>query len=450
MADIMTQVNDAWNQFNELLESGSQTSIITKVVLTIIGIAILIMIEKNYILRRWEGIVAATDAAWDDKIFGPLRTRIYIFTIIGGANIGVYWIDAANPGIVETSAPLFNSMFIILAATLASVTVKFILPELLNRFQKQSAVTVSGGNPLLVFLLRAVIWFGGLYLSLSELGIELFGVLASLAVFSLIIGLAIQQTLGNIVNSFMLALDRPFEVGDRIGVDGVMGTVMSIGILSTKLLTLKEELVVIPNNSLVDSTVINYARGGGDGVARRISVQMDYGVAYDEDPAHVKQVMLRIARSCQYVLSEPRPRVMMTELGDFSKVFRLFIWIGDYSDEIVTRDYMIERMDRAFEKEGIVIPYPTAIELPTQELHSDPEIAAQKLKDKEVRRQRAVSAYRLEEARLRKEHSKVTAELEELNAKVKSGKITGQDLADMQDRIRELEQSLALDMDLDD
>ncbi len=450
MADIMTQLNDAWNQFNELLESGSQTSIITKVVLTIIGIAIMIMIEKNYILRRWEGIVAATDAAWDDKIFGPLRTRIYIFTIIGGANIGVYWIDAANPGIVETAAPLFNSMFIILAATLASVTVKFILPELLNRFQKQSAVTVSGGNPLLVFLLRAVIWFGGLYLSLSELGIELFGVLASLAVFSLIIGLAIQQTLGNIVNSFMLALDRPFEVGDRIGVDGVMGTVMSIGILSTKLLTLKEELVVIPNNSLVDSTVVNYARGGGDGVARRISVQMDYGVAYDEDPAHVKQVMLRIARSCQYVLSEPRPRVMMTELGDFSKVFRLFIWIGDYSDEIVTRDYMIERMDRAFEKEGIVIPYPTAIELPTQELHSDPEIAAQKLKDKEVRRQRAVSAYRLEEARLRKEHSKITAELEELNAKVKSGKITGQDLADMQDRIRELEQSLALDMELDD
>ena len=111
---------------------------------------------------------------------------------------------------------------------------------------------------------------------------------------------------------------------------------------------------------------------------------------------------------------------------------------------------MIERMDRAFEKEGIIIPYPTAIEMPTQELHSDPEIAAKKMKDKEVRRQRAVAAYRLEEARLRKEHSKITSELEELYAKVKSGKITGKDLAEMQDRIRELEQSLALDMDMDD
>ena len=450
MADAMTQVNDAWNQFNELLDSGSQVSIITKIGLTIIGIFFMILLEKNFILRRWEGIVAATDAAWDDKIFGPLRTRIYIFTVVGGANIGAYWIEDSNPGIVEASAPLFNSMFIILAATLASVTVKFILPELLNRFQRQSAVTVSGGNPLLVFLFRATIWFGGLYLSLSELGIELFGVLASLAVFSLIIGLAIQQTLGNIVNSFMLALDRPFEVGDRIEVDGVMGTVMSIGILSTKLLTLKEELVVIPNNSLVDSTVINYARGGGDGVARRISVQMDFGVGYDEDPAHVKQVMLRVARSCQYVLSEPRPRVMMTDLGDFSKIFRLFIWIGDYNDEIVSRDYLIERMDRAFEREGIVIPYPTAVEMPKQLVHADPEVAAQKLKDKEVRRQRAVAAYRLEEARLRKEHSKITAELEELYSDVKSGKITGKALTDMQERIRELEQSLALDMDLDD
>ena len=274
--------------------------------------------------------------------------------------------------------------------------------------------------------------------------------MAGLAVFSLIIGLAIQQTLGNIVNSFMLALDRPFEVGDRIEVDGVMGTVVSIGILSTKLLTLKEELVVIPNNSLIDSTVINYARGGGDGVARRISVQMDFGVAYDEDSAHVKQVMLRVARSCQYVLSEPRPRVMMTELGDYAKMYRLFIWIGDYNDEIVSRDYLIERMDRAFEREGIVIPFPTAIELDKAPVDSDPEVASKKAADKDKRRRRAVAAYRLEEARMRKEHSEITAELETLYEQVKTGKITGKNLADMQERIRELEQSLALDLEMDD
>ena len=68
----------------------------------------------------------------------------------------------------------------------------------------------------MVFLSRGIVWFLGIYLSLQELGIELLGILASLAVFSLIIGLAVQQTLGNMLNSFMLAVDQPFEVGDRI------------------------------------------------------------------------------------------------------------------------------------------------------------------------------------------------------------------------------------------
>ena len=109
----------------------------------------MILVEKNYILRRWEGIVAATDASWDDRFWGHSELES-TFSQSWGANIGVLWIDSANPGWAETGAPLFNAIFIILAATLASVTVKFILPEILNRFQRQSAVTVSGGNPLII------------------------------------------------------------------------------------------------------------------------------------------------------------------------------------------------------------------------------------------------------------------------------------------------------------
>ena len=82
-----------------------------------------------------------------------------------------------------------------------------------------------------------MVWFFGLQLAMERFGIELIGVLASLAVFSLIIGLAIQQSLGNIVNSFLLSLDRPFDVGDRIEVDGQLGTVVSVGILSCLLYT---------------------------------------------------------------------------------------------------------------------------------------------------------------------------------------------------------------------
>ena len=204
---------------------------------------------------------------------------------------------------------------------------------------------------------------GGLYLAMSELGIELFGLLASLAVFSLIIGLAMQQTLGNIVNSFMLALDQPFEVGDRIEVEGYLGSVASVGILSTKILTHEENLVVIPNNSLVNSTVINHARGGGDGVGRRISLVQDIGVGYGEDIDHVKYTILKLMRECPYVLSKPEPRVLLIELGEYAKTFRMFGWVEDYSDEYVARDWLLKNVDEVFDVEGIEIPYPKAVEL---------------------------------------------------------------------------------------
>ena len=116
----------------------------------------------------------------------------------------------------SNSSDYFIGAYIILATSLISVVIKHFAPLLLDRFTRKSAVTVSGGNPLLIFIGRAVVWFFGLQLAMDRFGVELIGVLASLAVFSLIIGLAIQQSLGNIVNSFLLSLDRPFDVGDRI------------------------------------------------------------------------------------------------------------------------------------------------------------------------------------------------------------------------------------------
>jgi len=187
-----------------------------------------------------------------------------------------------------------------------------------------------------------------------------------LAVFSLIIGLAMQQTLGNIVNSFMLALDQPFEVGDRIEVEGKIGSVVSVGILSTKILTHEENLVVVPNNSLVNSTIINHARGGGDGAGRRISLVQDIGVSYGEDIDHVKYTILKLMRECPYVISTPEPRVLLVELGDFAKVFRMFGWVEDYSDEFVARDWLLKNLDEHFKREDIEIPYPTAVEIVTE------------------------------------------------------------------------------------
>ena len=336
--------------------------------LTILTWASIRLVMRKVVLD----FVRQTSIDWDDQLYSTVTKRLYLFILIVGVNMTMVWVIGKDDSFVKSITPFIQATYILLTTSLASVTIKIMIPVVMDRFADPTAVKVSGSNSLIIFLGRAAVWFGGLYLAFSELGIDLLGVLATLAVFSLIIGLAMQQTLGNIVNSFMLALDQPFEVGDRIEVEGKLGSVVSVGILSTKILTHEENLVVIPNNSLVNSTIINHARGGGDGEGRRISLVQDIGVSYDEDIDHVKYTILKLIRECPYVLETPEPRVLLIELGDFAKVFRMYCWVGDYSDEYVTRDWVLKNLDEQFKDEGIEIPYPTVVEINEEsESHSD-------------------------------------------------------------------------------
>jgi small-conductance mechanosensitive channel len=256
-----------------------------------------LLVAKYLVIRPWWKFVTATEVDWDDHLHRPLANRTYAFIIALGSQLTIRWILGTEGTTFDTTEPIFAAFYVILSASILSVSIKHLIPVLMDRFSAQGSVTVSGSNSIIVFFLRTVVWFAGLYFALDQLGIELFGILASLAVFSLIIGLAVQQTLGNIVNSFLLSIDRPFEVGDRIEVEEVLGSVVSVGILSTKVLDRDERLVVIPNNTLVQSKIVNHARGGGDGIARRISVVLDVGVDYREDIDHVKYTLLQLAKN---------------------------------------------------------------------------------------------------------------------------------------------------------
>jgi small-conductance mechanosensitive channel len=283
-----------------------------------------------------------------------------------------------------------------------------------------------------------MVWFGGIYLALSEMGIELLGLFASLAVFSIIIGLAMQQTLGNIVNSFMLSLDQPFEVGDRIEVEGMIGSVASVGILSTKILTYEETLVVIPNNTLVNSIVINHARGGGDGVARRISLVLDIGVEYGEDVDHVKYTLLQLMRECPYVIDNPNPRVLLNELGDFAKVFRMYGWVKDYSDEWVAKDWVLKAIDERFSEEGIGIPFPTALHIRKEHKST---VNARK-KDASVRLARMQMIK--EDKKLKEERESARKELEEIKERLKDIELDESEQTLLEETSRELERIISM------
>jgi len=399
---------------------------------TLIVLGIVRFLMKKVVLD----FVRATTFKWDDHLYQPVTQRLYSFIVLVGIQLTMLWVLSEDHDLNTALDPLFSSAYILLTTSLASVAIKIMIPVILDRFTNPESVTVSGSNSLVIFLLRSSVWFGGLYLALAVLGFELLGLLASLAVFSLIIGLAMQQTLGNIVNSFMLALDQPFEVGDRIEVDGHLGSVVSVGILSTKILTIGENLVVIPNNNLVNSTVINHARGGGGGKGRRISLVLDVGVEYDEDIAHVKYTVLQLMRECPYVLNDPEPRVLLNELGDFAKIFRMYGWVEDYADEFVAKDWLFKFIDERFKKEGIGIPFPTSVEIGAQYKES----YNKQRKATNVRRARLQMIK--EDKALAQERATARAEIEAINERLDDPELDKNERATLEESLRELNRVL--------
>ena len=399
-----------------------------------IGVTLLSLVLAKYaVIRPWWRFVTSTEADWDDYLHRPLANRAYALILAVGAQLTIRWIMTTSSSLYESSEPVFAAFYVILSASILSVSIKHLIPVLMDQFSSQGSVTVSGSNSIIVFFLRAVVWFAGLYFALNQLGIELFGILASLAVFSLIIGLAVQQTLGNIVNSFLLAIDRPFEVGDRIEVEGTWGSVVSVGILSTKVLDRDERLVVIPNNTLVESKVINHARGGGDGVARRISIVLDIGVDYREDIDHVKYTLLQLAKECPYVINKPEPRILLHELADFAKIFRVYTWVEDYSDEYVARDWLLRNIDERFGKENINIPFPTSVEL-SDSIYEQAEVT----KQRSAKRKMVQERKKLDESRINARN-----EIEEITEKLKDAELSKKDRAELEERQRELNSLLS-------
>ena len=427
----MSKIDDFMDTINEQLDAVNELNSFFKFGICIVLTVMAFQVVKYGIVRPWGRIVMSTDTAWDDKLHRPVATRAYFFLYVGATQLTLLWVLEGN-SLNDTLDPVFSAIYILLATSIASVSIKHIIPMILDRFTEKSSVTVSGSNPLITFTLRFVVWFGGLYLALTEVGIQLFGVLASLAVFSLIIGLAVQQTLGNIINSFLLAIDRPFEIGDRIEVDGTWGSVVGTGILSTKVLDRDERLVVIPNNTLVQSTIINHARGGGDGIARRISIVIDIGVDYRESTEHVKLTMVNIARRCEYVMDTPEPRVLLTELGDFAKVFRLFAWVHDYSDEQLAQDWLLRTIDSKFSDEGINIPYPTSVEL-SESVYVQAEEARQKAASRRMQR---------EEKKHLEDREEAKEKLEKIQEKLKDVNLDAKKKAELEEEARKLETAI--------
>jgi small conductance mechanosensitive channel len=186
---------------------------------------------------------------------------------------------------------------------------------------------------------------------LSQLGIQTTSILAALGAAGLAIGLAIQGTLQNIAAGMMLLWLRPFKVDEYIDTGSVAGTVKQVGLFASELHTWDGIFLFVPNSQLWNTRIINYSR-----LSTRL-VDLKFGVAYGDDVAKGKQVLLDLAAADDRIRREPEPLVFVDDLGDSAVVLALRVWASN-SDYWAVRRALTEGGKSALESAGLSIPFP--------------------------------------------------------------------------------------------
>lgn len=208
-------------------------------------------------------------------------------------------------------------------------------------------------------ILRDVIDFSLYFLAAvpivkSELEIDLTGVMATSAILSVVIGLALQDTLGNLFAGLSIQLERPFQVGDIVTIEEHTGRIVQVAWRATRLETARRELITLPNSILSKHTVKNYTRAG---VA--VGIDVYFGASYAAPPNRVKEAVLDALRDVPYVLQDPKAVCRVDRYEDSAIQYKVRVFIADHWRKDAVLDEIYSRLWYRFRRDAIEIPFPT-------------------------------------------------------------------------------------------
>ncbi|AXI46637.1 mechanosensitive ion channel family protein [Sulfitobacter sp. SK012] len=228
---------------------------------------------------------------------------------------------------------------------------------------------------LQAFLVALIYWLVlaiGLMVVLSGLGIDISPVFALIGGASFIMAFAFQETLGNLASGLMIMINRPFDEGHYVDVGGVAGTVDSVSIVATTVVTPDNQVIVIPNKNVWGNVITNVT------ASRTRRVDLVFGISYEDSIADALRVIEQTTKAHPLVLDDPKPMIRVNELADSSVNFICRPWTNtpDYWD--VYWD-LTQQIKENFDAAGLSIPYPqqdlhikrTSLKAPVESIESE-------------------------------------------------------------------------------
>ena len=238
---------------------------------------------------------------------------------------------------------------------LAAVTGLFFLARMVKRAASSAIGRVPNLSQLLQSFLIVVAYWAtiaiGLMVVLTALGFDITPLFAVIGGASFIAAFALQDTLGNLAAGLMIMINRPFDEGDYVDIAGTAGTVKSVSIVATTVVTPDNQVIVIPNNKVWGNIITNVTTSP----TRRVDLM--FGIGYGDSIPKAQAALADVVGSHPLVLADPEPVIRLHELADSSVNFVVRPWVNSADYWTVYWD-LTQQVKERFDADGISIPYP--------------------------------------------------------------------------------------------
>ncbi len=330
-----------------------------------IGISLLIVLVAIVIGRRlvkllldqvlWR-LVGRTRTTFDDVLLEVVRLPAYWLLVVVALHVAIRRLDFLPRA---WNAPLQDLLFVLYFLVGFLFVWRFV-DKVLTWFGREVALRTETplDEQLLPFFRRValilVALIGAITL-LSHFGVNVSAMVTTLGIASLAIALAAQTSLADTINGFLIMLDRPFRIGDRIEIRDIntWGDVVDIGLRSTRIRTRDNRMVIIPNSVIGQSMIVNHSYPD-----MQYRIQVDVGVAYGTDIEFARQTIVEAVRKVEGVVQERPVEALFLEFGDSALIFRVRWWIQSYDDTRRMYDRVNTAIYKALNEAGIQIPFP--------------------------------------------------------------------------------------------
>jgi len=312
------------------------------------------LLLKSIFFTKIRRFAEKTKVRFDDIFVGALDLPLLLMIFASGVFVldNFFEFSTGNEFLV-----FVNIAFKVIAIIAVIIFFDRLFKGIIDTYSEEVRV-FKGAGGVIQIVVRSIVVGLGILIFLDTLGVSITPILASLGIGSLAVALALQPTLENFFSGIQIVIDKPIAIGQFIKLEsGEEGYVEKIGWRSVWVRQLANNVVVIPNKSLVSSRVLNYHYP-----KREMSVLVQVGVHYDSDLEHVERVTIETAeevlKSITGAVADFKPFIRYHTFGDFSINFTTILRVKEFVDGYLIKHEFIKRLRKRYREEGIMIPYP--------------------------------------------------------------------------------------------